>query len=390
MKYLLTSESVGAGHPDKICDQISDAVVDSLLKQDKTSRIACDVIANDDFIYIGGQITTKGYVDTTKEAWKILKPLGYKETDFKIISAIIPQSPNIAMGVDKNANKELGAGDQGILFGYATNENKYFMPWPIVLAHELVKRAEFLRRNKKFPYAKADMKSQVTMEYDDQTDKILIKKVLMSIQHEENFNEAKFKKFVKDNIIDFVAKENNFNLNYEILINPTGKFVIGGPKGDTGLTGRKIIVDTYGGFAHHGGGAFSGKDATKIDRSAAYMARYIAKNLVAANIANKIEIQLSYAIGLPRPQSIYIDTFGDNKYSQEFLINLINKHFDLSVEGIINTLNLLNVSYLPLATFGHVGRLDLDLPWEKLDKAKEIENDIHLYNENQTKLKTNN
>lgn len=390
MKYLLTSESVGAGHPDKICDQISDAVVDSLLKQDKTSRIACDVIANDDFIYIGGQITTKGYVDTTKEAWKILKPLGYKETDFKIISAIIPQSPDIAMGVDKNANKELGAGDQGILFGYATNENKYFMPWPIVLAHELVKRAEFLRRNKKFPYAKADMKSQVTMEYDDQTNKIIIKKVLMSIQHEENFNEAKFKKFVKDNIIDFVAKENNFNLNYEILINPTGKFVIGGPKGDTGLTGRKIIVDTYGGFAHHGGGAFSGKDATKIDRSAAYMARYIAKNLVAANIANKIEIQLSYAIGLPRPQSIYIDTFGDNKYSQEFLINLINKHFDLSVEGIINTLNLLNVSYLPLATFGHVGRLDLDLPWEKLDKAKEIENDIHLYNENQTKLKTNN
>lgn len=390
MKYLLTSESVGAGHPDKICDQISDAVVDSLLKQDKTSRIACDVIANDDFIYIGGQITTKGYVDTTKEAWKILKPLGYKETDFKIISAIIPQSPDIAMGVDKNANKELGAGDQGILFGYATNENKYFMPWPIVLAHELVKRAEFLRRNKKFPYAKADMKSQVTMEYDDQTNKILIKKVLMSIQHDKNFNEVKFKKFVKENIIDFVAKENNFNLDYEILINPTGKFVIGGPKGDTGLTGRKIIVDTYGGFAHHGGGAFSGKDATKIDRSAAYMARYIAKNLVAANVTNKIEIQLSYAIGLPRPQSIYIDTFGDNKYSQEFLINLINKHFDLSVEGIINTLNLLNVSYLPLATFGHVGRLDLDLPWEKLDKAKEIENDIHLYNENQTKLKTNN
>lgn len=376
MKYLLTSESVGAGHPDKICDQISDAVVDSLLKQDKTSRIACDVIANDDFIYIGGQITTKGYVDTTKEAWKILKPLGYKETDFKIISAIIPQSPDIAMGVDKNANKELGAGDQGILFGYATNENKYFMPWPIVLAHELVKRAEFLRRNKKFPYAKADMKSQVTMEYDDQTNKILIKKVLMSIQHEENFNEAKFKKFVKDNIIDFVAKENNFNLNYEILINPTGKFVIGGPKGDTGLTGRKIIVDTYGGFAHHGGGAFSGKDATKIDRSAAYMVRYIAKNLVAANIANKIEIQLSYAIGLPRPQSIYIDTFGDNKYSQEFLINLINKHFDLSVEGIINTLNLLNVSYLPLATFGHVGRLDLDLPWEKLNKVAEIKKDL--------------
>ena len=294
------------------------------------------------------------------------------------------------MGVDKNTNKELGAGDQGILFGYATNENKYFMPCPIVLAHELVKRAEFLRRNKKFPYAKADMKSQVTMEYDDQTNKILIKKVLMSIQHDKNFNEAKFKKFVKENIIDFVAKENNFNLDYEILINPTGKFVIGGPKGDTGLTGRKIIVDTYGGFAHHGGGAFSGKDATKIDRSAAYMARYIAKNLVAANVTNKIEIQLSYAIGLPRPQSIYIDTFGDNKYSQEFLINLINKHFDLSVEGIINTLNLLNVSYLPLATFGHVGRLDLDLPWEKLDKAKEIENDIHLYNENQTKLKTNN
>ncbi|WP_412031245.1 methionine adenosyltransferase [Metamycoplasma buccale] len=372
MKKLLTSESVGAGHPDKICDQISDAIVDALLMQDKDSRVACDVIANDDFIYIGGQITTKGYVDTIKEAWKILKPLGYKESDFKIINAITEQSPDIAMGVNKNSNKELGAGDQGILFGFATNENDLYMPWPIVLAHELVKRAESLRRKNKFPYAKSDMKSQVTLEYDNENNNIIVKKVLMSIQHEDNFDEIKFKKFIKENIVDYVLKQNNFNLDYELLINPTGRFVIGGPKGDTGLTGRKIIVDTYGGFAHHGGGAFSGKDATKIDRSAAYMARYIAKNMVAAKVSKKFEIQLAYAIGLPRPQSILIDTFGENKYSEDKIIKIINKVFDLSVEGIINTLDLKNTKYFPLATYGHFGRNDIDLPWEKLDKVEEI------------------
>ena len=308
MKRYYTSESVGAGHPDKICDQISDAILDELLKQDKNSRVACDVIANDDVIYIGGQITTKGYVDTIKIAWDILKPLGYNENDFKIINAIIPQSADIALGVDKSKNKKLGAGDQGLLFGYATDENEFFMPWPLVLSHELVKRAEYLRKKELFPYAKADMKSQVTMEYDETNNSMKISKILMSIQHEPTFKENEFKNYIIENIIKYVTNKFKFNDDYEILINPTGRFVIGGPKGDTGLTGRKIIVDTYGGFARHGGGAFSGKDATKIDRSAAYMARYVAKNIVASKITKKCEIQLSYAIGLPNPLSIYVDT----------------------------------------------------------------------------------
>ncbi|ENY68654.1 S-adenosylmethionine synthetase [Metamycoplasma auris 15026] len=372
MKRLLTSESVAPGHPDKICDQISDAIVDALIKKDKYSRVACDVIANDDIIYIGGQITTKGYIDTIKEAWKILKNLGYNENDFKIINAITEQSPDIALGVNKTNKKELGAGDQGILFGYATDENEYYMPWSLVLAHELVKRAEELRLKHNFPYAKSDMKSQVTIEHDTETNKFSIKKVLMSIQHEEKFNYEKFVEFIKKNIVDYVLEKHHFNLDYELLINPTGRFVIGGPKGDTGLTGRKIIVDTYGGFARHGGGAFSGKDATKIDRSAAYMARYIAKNLVAAGIANKIEIQLSYAIGLPRPQSIYVETFGTSKYNENQIIEAIYSLFDLSVEGIINSLDLLRPIYLQTATFGHFGRNDLDLSWEKLNKIEAI------------------
>lgn len=374
MKRYYTSESVGAGHPDKICDQISDAILDELLKQDKNSRVACDVIANDDVIYIGGQITTKGYVDTIKIAWDILKPLGYNENDFKIINAIIPQSSDIALGVDKSKNKKLGAGDQGLLFGYATDENEFFMPWPLVLSHELVKRAEYLRKKELFPYAKADMKSQVTMEYDETNQKIKIAKILMSIQHESTFNENEFKNYIIKNIIKYVTNKYKFNDDYEILINPTGRFVIGGPKGDTGLTGRKIIVDTYGGFARHGGGAFSGKDATKIDRSAAYMARYVAKNIVASKIAKKCEIQLSYAIGLPNPQSIYVDTFNTSKYSEEELIKMIYALFDLSVEGIINTLDLLKPIYLPLATYGHFGRIDLNLPWEKTDMTDKIKN----------------
>ncbi|WP_203276452.1 methionine adenosyltransferase [Metamycoplasma hominis] len=372
MKKLLTSESVGAGHPDKICDQISDAILDSLLTNDPYARVACDVLANNNIIYIGGQITTKAYSDTIKEAWKVLKPLGYDENDFNIINGIAPQSADIALGVNKEEDHELGAGDQGIIFGYATNENEFYMPWPIVLAHELLKRAEFLRRQNQFPYAKSDMKSQVTLEYDDESNKITVKKVLMSIQHAENANLKEFKDFIKKNIVDYVLKEFNFNLGYDLLINPTGRFVIGGPVGDTGLTGRKIIVDTYGGFAHHGGGAFSGKDATKIDRSAAYMARYIAKNLVAAKIADKIEIQLSYAIGLPRPQSIYINSFNSSQYNDEQIADIIEHVFDLSVEQIIKKLDLLKPIYLQTATYGHFGRNDLNLSWEKLDSVDQI------------------
>lgn len=372
MKKLLTSESVGAGHPDKICDQISDAILDSLLTNDPYARVACDVLANNNIIYIGGQITTKAYSDTIKEAWKVLKPLGYDENDFNIINGIAPQSADIALGVNKEEGHELGAGDQGIIFGYATNENEFYMPWPIVLSHELLKRAEFLRRQNQFPYAKSDMKSQVTLEYDDESNKITVKKVLMSIQHAENANLKEFKDFIKKNIVDYVLKEFNFNLDYDLLINPTGRFVIGGPVGDTGLTGRKIIVDTYGGFAHHGGGAFSGKDATKIDRSAAYMARYIAKNLVAAKIADKIEIQLSYAIGLPRPQSIYINSFNSSQYNDEQIADIIEHVFDLSVEQIIKKLDLLKPIYLQTATYGHFGRNDLNLSWEKLDSVDQI------------------
>ncbi|OKL23438.1 methionine adenosyltransferase [Metamycoplasma hominis] len=372
MKKLLTSESVGAGHPDKICDQISDAILDSLLTNDPYARVACDVLANNNIIYIGGQITTKAYSDTIKEAWKVLKPLGYDENDFNIINGIAPQSADIALGVNKEEDHELGAGDQGIIFGYATNENEFYMPWPIVLAHELLKRAEFLRRQNQFPYAKSDMKSQVTLEYDDESNKITVKKVLMSIQHAENANLKEFKDFIKKNIVDYALKEFNFNLDYDLLINPTGRFVIGGPVGDTGLTGRKIIVDTYGGFAHHGGGAFSGKDATKIDRSAAYMARYIAKNLVAAKIADKIEIQLSYAIGLPRPQSIYINSFNSSQYNDEQIADIIEHVFDLSVEQIIKKLDLLKPIYLQTATYGHFGRNDLNLSWEKLDSVDQI------------------
>ncbi|MGC7163855.1 methionine adenosyltransferase [Metamycoplasma hominis] len=372
MKKLLTSESVGAGHPDKICDQISDAILDSLLTNDPYARVACDVLANNNIIYIGGQITTKAYSDTIKEAWKVLKPLGYDENDFNIINGIAPQSADIALGVNKEEDHELGAGDQGIIFGYATNENEFYMPWPIVLAHELLKRAEFLRRQNQFPYAKSDMKSQVTLEYDDESHKITVKKVLMSIQHAENANLKEFKDFIKKNIVDYVLKEFNFNLDYDLLINPTGRFVIGGPVGDTGLTGRKIIVDTYGGFAHHGGGAFSGKDATKIDRSAAYMARYIAKNLVAAKIADKIEIQLSYAIGLPRPQSIYINSFNSSQYNDEQIADIIEHVFDLSVEQIIKKLDLLKPIYLQTATYGHFGRNDLNLSWEKFDSVDQI------------------
>lgn len=372
MKKLLTSESVGAGHPDKICDQISDAILDSLLTNDPYARVACDVLANNNIIYIGGQITTKAYSDTIKEAWKVLKPLGYDENDFNIINGIAPQSADIALGVNKEEDHELGAGDQGIIFGYATNENEFYMPWPIVLAHELLKRAEFLRRQNQFPYAKSDMKSQVTLEYDDESHKITVKKVLMSIQHAENANLKEFKDFIKKNIVDYVLKEFNFNLDYDLLINLTGRFVIGGPVGDTGLTGRKIIVDTYGGFAHHGGGAFSGKDATKIDRSAAYMARYIAKNLVAAKIADKIEIQLSYAIGLPRPQSIYINSFNSSQYNDEQIADIIEHVFDLSVEQIIKKLDLLKPIYLQTATYGHFGRNDLNLSWEKLDSVDQI------------------
>ena len=365
-KKLVTSESVGVGHPDKICDQIADGILDKILKQDKEARVACEVLASNRLIVIGGEITTSCYVDLVKTAWEVLKVIGYKENDFVIISNVHSQSPDINMGVDQGKGV-IGAGDQGIVFGYACDETPNFMPLPIVIAHELVKYAEKLRRAQEFKWAKADMKSQVTIEYTN--DKPKIKSILMSIQHEAKLNRKAFKDFIINKIMKVIAKKYSLNDDFKIFINPTGNFVIGGPAADTGSTGRKIIVDSYGTNVHHGGGAFSGKDYTKIDRSGAYMARWIAKNIVAAKIASKIEVQISYAIGVVQPTSVAINTFGTSKINESKIITMIKNVFDLSPAGIIKSLHLKATTYLPIATFGHFGRDDLDLPWEKTNKV---------------------
>ena len=365
-KKLVTSESVGVGHPDKICDQIADGILDKILKQDKEARVACEVLASNRLIVIGGEITTSCYVDLVKTAWEVLKVIGYKENDFVIISNVHSQSPDINIGVDQGKGV-IGAGDQGIVFGYACDETPNFMPLPIVIAHELVKYAEKLRRAQEFKWAKADMKSQVTIEYTN--DKPKIKSILMSIQHEAKLNRKAFKDFIINKIMKVIAKKYSLNDDFKIFINPTGNFVVGGPAADTGSTGRKIIVDSYGTNVHHGGGAFSGKDYTKIDRSGAYMARWIAKNIVATKIASKIEVQISYAIGVVQPTSVAINTFGTSKINESKIIMMIKNVFDLSPAGIIKSLHLKATTYLPIATFGHFGRDDLDLPWEKTNKV---------------------
>ncbi len=366
---LITSESVGAGHPDKICDQISDHILDACLKNDPYSRVACEVFASNHLIVIGGEITTNSYVDVVKCAWDVVLPLGYNENEFTIISNVNSQSPDISQTINKS-DGQIGAGDQGIVYGYATNETKTLMPLSIVLAHELVKRAEHLRKTGKFKWAKSDMKSQVTIDYNNP--KKPVDTVLMSIQHDENYKPKEFAKFIKDEIIMKVLKEYKVNLDPHIIINPSGKFVVGGPIGDTGLTGRKIIVDTYGGISRHGGGAFSGKDCTKVDRSGAYMARYIAKNIVAAGLADKCEVQLAFGIGLTEPIAIYVDCFGTNKISVEEIIKIIHQVFDLSVAGFIENLNLRKPQFRKLATYGHFGREELNVAWEALDKVNAI------------------
>ncbi|QJG66739.1 methionine adenosyltransferase [Mycoplasma phocoenae] len=371
--YFFTSESVGAGHPDKICDQISDAILDAILANDKDARVACEVFATNRMIVIGGEITTNTYVDVVSIAWTVVEKLGYNENDFSIISAINSQSPDIAQGVNK-AN-DIGAGDQGMVFGYATDETKEYMPLTLVISHELVKRAEILRNSILSEYIKSDMKSQVTVKWEKGAQ--VVSQVLMSIQHFADVDQIKLKDLIKKEVVDPVLEKYKQSTDVTFLFNPTGRFVIGGPIGDTGLTGRKIIVDTYGGRARHGGGAFSGKDYTKIDRSAAYMARYIAKNLVAAGISKSLEIQLSYAIGMPKPQSIFIDTFNTSEYTDDQIIQIINELFDLSVKGIIETLDLKNAKYLPTATYGHFGRDDQSFSWEKLDKVKDIQKIIN-------------
>lgn len=372
-KILFTSESVSEGHPDKICDQISDAVLDACLREDPFSRVACECFVTTNRVIIGGEITTKANVDYAAVARKVLKEIGYNNAEWGIdwetceIEVLIKtQSPDISQGVDN-----FGAGDQGIMFGYATNESDNYMPLAISLAHALVKRASILRKEGIFQGARPDMKSQVTLDLTNAKN-IFIDTILMSIQHDENINEKKFKKFIITEIMEPVVKEFKMNLDFKVLINPTGRFVIGGPKGDAGLTGRKIIVDTYGGYARHGGGAFSGKDGTKVDRSAAYMARYVAKNIVAAGLTERCEIQLSYAIGVAEPISIFVETFGTNLVSNDVILTAIKENFDFQPQAMITKLELQKPIYQQTATYGHFGRYHSELPWEKLDKVQSL------------------
>lgn len=385
-KLLFTSESVSEGHPDKIADQISDAVLDAALQEDPFSRVACEVFTTTNTVIVGGEITTRANLNIEKIARDTLLEIGYTDDRFGIDGStcdvhvlVHTQSPDIAMGVDTSSDtKEIGAGDQGIMFGFATNETESFMPLAIEMAHTLVKRASILRKNGEFKWARPDMKSQVTIDYTV-PNQPKIDTVLMSIQHDEDFDKESFETYVMETIIKQTAREFNLNENFRILINPTGRFVVGGPHGDAGLTGRKIIVDTYGGAAKHGGGAFSGKDCTKVDRSAAYAARYVAKNIVAAGIAEKCEIQLSYAIGVSEPISIALDTFGTEKVTHEQLLQAIRKVFDLTPAGIITMLDLRKLQYKQVAAYGHFGRSDLDVPWERTDKVEELQQAVELF-----------
>ena len=379
-KNLFTSESVSEGHPDKVCDQIADAILDECLKVDPTSRVACEVFVTTNYCLIGGEITSKARPDYKKIARDIIKDIGYTKKEYgfsadkvKIDVKVKEQSSDIAMGVDAKSPEEVGAGDQGIMFGYATNENEGYMPLPIVIAHKLVRVATLMRKSGEFKGARPDMKSQVTVDYSNPK-KPVVTTVLMSIQHDPELDMNEFKDFVKNKIMIPVVQTFGLNTDFETLINPTGNFVIGGPAGDTGVTGRKIIVDTYGGAGHHGGGAFSGKDPTKVDRSASYMARYIAKNLVAAGVMDKCEIQLGYAIGKNEPVSLFCESFGTNKVKEDKILEVIHKVFDLRPGMIIQNFSLTKPSfeYHKLTNYGHFGRPDLDLPWEKLDKVDAI------------------
>ena len=376
MVNLFTSEAVSIGHPDHVCDMISDSILDACLEQDPESRVACETMAKDENIVLAGEITTKAKINVEDIVNATIKKIGYTYTP-KVTNLLSKQSPDIAQGVDVG-----GAGDQGIMFGYANSETPEYMPLAITLAHNLVKLATKLRKTGEFKFAGPDMKSQVTLEYA-QGEPTKIHTVLMSIQHSEEYNEKEFNDFIKNEIMIKVAEKYNLNTDFKVLINPTGKFVIGGPEGDAGLTGRKIIVDTYGGYAPHGGGAFSGKDPSKVDRSAAYMARYLAKNIVASGIAKECLIQISYAIGVAQPISIYVDCKGTNKVENSKIIQTIYDNFDLSPKGIINKLKLCNPIYSETCNGGHFGRRYIDedqkieCTWEKIDSVdifKELNN----------------
>ena len=386
-RRLFTSESVTEGHPDKICDQISDAVLDALMEQDPMSRVACETSITTGLVLVMGEITTNAYVDIQKIVRETIREIGYDRAKYGfdcdtcgVITAIDEQSSDIAMGVDKALEAKehlmseddieaIGAGDQGMMFGFATNETPEYMPYPIALAHKLARKLTEVRKNGTLPYLRPDGKTQVTVEYDENDKPVRLDAVVLSTQHGEEVSQEQIHADVKKYIFDEVLPQELIDENTKFFINPTGRFVIGGPNGDSGLTGRKIIVDTYGGYARHGGGAFSGKDCTKVDRSAAYAARYVAKNIVAAGLADKCEIQLSYAIGVARPTSIMVDTFGTGKLSDEKLVEIIREHFDLRPAGIIKMLDLRRPIYKQTAAYGHFGRTDLDLPWERLDKV---------------------
>lgn len=374
-KKLFTSESVTSGHPDKICDRLSDAILDAILTDDPNARVACETAVTTGLVLVMGEITTKTYVDIQSIVRNTVSQIGYDRGKYgfdaenlAVLVSINNQSPDIAMGVDEYEGHEQGAGDQGLMFGFACDETENYMPLPIELAHRLVRRLDEARLNNELDFLRPDGKAQVTIEYDEQDKPARIDTVVVSSQHADIDIEI-VRQGIKKTVIDAVLPSNLVDEHTKFLINPTGKFVVGGPKGDSGLTGRKIIVDTYGGYARHGGGAFSGKDPSKVDRSASYMARYIAKNVVASGVATKCEVQLAYAIGVAKPVSIRIDTFGTAKVADQNIIEVIRKYFDVTPKGIIKTLDLKRPIYQKTANYGHMGRQDIDLPWERLDKV---------------------
>ncbi|MBO5283445.1 MAG: methionine adenosyltransferase [Lachnospiraceae bacterium] len=386
-KHLFTSESVTERHPDKICDAISDAVLDALMEQDPYSRVACETCTNTGFVLVMGEITTKANIDIPGIVRKTVTEIGYDSSEkgfdgntCAVMVALDQQSADIAMGVDRALEAKenqmedaqidaIGAGDQGMMFGFATNETEEYMPYPISLAHKLTKQLTKVRKDGTLPYLRPDGKSQVSVEYDENGRPFRLEAVVLSTQHDEKVTQEQIHADIKKYVLDPVLPAEMIDADTKFFINPTGRFVIGGPNGDSGLTGRKIIVDTYGGYARHGGGAFSGKDCTKVDRSAAYAARYVAKNIVAAGLAEKCEIQLSYAIGVAHPTSIMVDTFGTGKLSEEKLVEIIRENFDLRPAGIIKMLDLRRPIYRQTAAYGHFGRNDLNLPWEQLDRV---------------------